>query len=105
MMQTTFNSFNSHYAWGTTLPKWQHLLLSKLVAMEGFLDEDLDEIFANFLIDQHLTGPDAVRAAWDRVLLKFQGSTPKVVSTLTAMTSVSRVKQHGAVQCGGYKIS
>ena len=67
------------------------MLLSKLVATGDFLDEDLDEIFAKYLVDQHLTRPDAVRAACDRVLLKFQGSTPRVVSTLTAMTSVSRV--------------
>lgn len=91
MVQPTFNIFNELSAWGKTLPGWQYLLLSKLVATDELPDETIDEIFAEYLIDQHLAGPDAVRMAWDMALPQFQGGAPTVVSTLTAMASVSGV--------------
>ena len=91
MEQPSFNIFEALSIWGKTLPNWQHFLLSKLIATEDLSDENMDEIFAEYLIDQHLAGPDAVRVAWDMVLPQFQASAPAVVSTLTAMTSVSGV--------------
>jgi ABC-type cobalamin/Fe3+-siderophores transport system ATPase subunit len=91
LVHSAFNIFNELSAWGKTLPDWQHLLLSKLVATDELPDEMLDEIFAEYLIDQHLAESDAVRMVWDIALPKFQGGAPMVVSTLTAMTSVSGV--------------
>lgn len=91
MEQPAFNIFEALSVWGKTLPSWQHFLLSKLIATEDLSDEDLDEIFAEYLIDQHMSGSDAVRVAWDMALPQFQGGAPAVVSTLTAMTSVSGV--------------
>jgi len=88
MKQPAFNIFNSLSAWGKTLPGWQHFLLSKLVATDELLDETLNEVFAEYLIDQNLAGPDAVRVPWDMALPQFQGNAPTVVSTLTAMDSV-----------------
>lgn len=91
MVQPGFNIFNALSSWGRTLPGWQHFLLSKLVATDEFPDEALDEVFAEYLIDQHLAGPEAVRVTWDMALPQFQVGVPAVVSTLTAMTSVSGV--------------
>ena len=90
MAQPAFNIFDVLSDWGKTLPGWQHLLLSKLVATVVLTDETLDEVFAEYLIDQNLAGPDAVRVAWEMALPKFQESAPTVVaSTLTEMASVS----------------
>jgi hypothetical protein len=84
MAQPAFNIFDVLSAWGKTLPGWQHFLLSKLVATVELTDETLDEVFAEYLIDQNLAGPDAVRVAWEMALPKFQESAPTVVaSTLT----------------------
>ena len=86
MAQPAFNIFDVLSAWGKTLPGWQHFLLSKLVATVELTDETLDEVFAEYLIDQNLAGPDAVRVAWEIALPKFQESAPTVVaSTLTEM--------------------
>lgn len=91
MVQPAFNIFDALSAWGKTLPGWQHFLLSKLVATDALPDEALDEVFAEYLIDQQLAAPDAVRVKWDMALPQFQGGAPTVVSTLTAMASVSGV--------------
>ncbi len=91
MTQPTFNIFDALSAWGKTLPIWQHFLLSKLVAEVELLDEVLDEVFAEYLIDQKLAGPDAARIVWDMALPQFQAGAPVVASTLTAMTGVSGV--------------
>jgi ABC-type cobalamin/Fe3+-siderophores transport system ATPase subunit len=91
MMQPAFNIFNALSAWGKTLPGWQHLLLSKLVATGELPDDALDDVFAEYLIDQRLAGPEAVRATWDMALPQFQVGGPAAVSTLTTMTSVSGV--------------
>ena len=91
MTQPTFNIFDALSTWGKTLPGWQHFLLSKLVAAVELPDEALDEVFAEYLIDQNLAGPDAVRVVWDMALPQFQGGAPTVASTLTAMSSVCGV--------------
>ncbi len=91
MEQPAFNIFEALSVWGKTLPIWQHFLLSKLIATEDLSDEDMDEIFAEYLIDQHMAESDVVRVAWDMALPQFQGGATAVVSTLTAMTSVSGV--------------
>ena len=91
MEQSAFDIFEALSAWGKTLPGWQHFLLSKLVLTAGLSDEALDEIFAEFLIDQDLAGPDAVRASWDMALPQFQVGAQTAVSKLTAMVSVSGV--------------
>jgi len=91
MAQPAFNIFDALSAWGKTLPGWQHFLLSKLVATVELTDETLDEVFAKYLIDQNLAGPDAVHVAWDMALPKLQGGAPTVASTLTTMASVSAV--------------
>jgi len=91
MAQATFNIFDALSAWGKELPRWQHLLLSRLVATVELPDEALDEVLGEYLIDQHLAGPNAVRAAWEMALPNFQGDAPTVVSKLTAMAAVSGV--------------
>lgn len=91
MSQPAFNIFDELSTWGKKLPSWQHFLLSRLVATEELREETLDEVFAEYLIDQQLGEPNAVRLAWDRVLPQFQGGASAVLSTLTAMTSVSGV--------------
>lgn len=91
MLELAFNIFDELSSWGKTLPRWQHFLLSRLVVTENLSDKDLDEIYAEYLIDQHLVGPGAVRATCDMALPQFQGGTPAVISTLTSMTSVSGV--------------
>lgn len=91
MEQPTFNIFEALSAWGNTLPGWQHLLLSKLVATEELSDDTLEEVFAEFLIDQDLAGSDTVRVNRDMELPQFQVSGPTVVSKLTAMIEVSGV--------------
>lgn len=89
--QPAFNIFEALSVWGKTLPSWQHFLLSKLVAAHDLPDEALDEVFSEYLIDQHLAGPVAVRVIWDMALPQFQEGAPTVIRTLTAMTSVSGV--------------
>ncbi|MEP3856584.1 MAG: AAA family ATPase [Porticoccus sp.] len=91
MEQPTFNIFEALSAWGNTLPGWQYLLLSKLVATEDLSDDVLEEVFTEFLIDQDLAGSDAVRVNLDMELPQFQANGPTVVSKLTAMVSVSGV--------------
>ena len=91
MVQPAFNIIDVLSAWGKTLPGWQHFLLSKLVAADGLPDEALDEVFAEYLSEQHLAGPETVRATWDMALPQFQVGVPAVVSTLTTMTSLSGV--------------
>ena len=91
MMQSAFNIFDALSTWGKTLPGWQHFLLSKLVATVELTDETLDEVFAEYLINQNLTDPDAARVVWDMTLPQFRGGAPTVASTLTAMASVSGV--------------
>ena len=91
MEQPAFNIFEALSAWGKTLPGWQFLLLNKLVATEELCDEALDEVFAEYLIDQGLAGSDAVRAKWDMALPQFQVSAPSALSKLTAMAAISGV--------------
>ena len=54
MEQPAFNIFEALSAWGKTLPGWQFLLLNKLVATEELCDEALDEVFAEYLIEDSL---------------------------------------------------
>jgi len=91
MTQPTFNIFDALSAWGKTLPTWQHFLLSKLVEEVELSDTVLNEVFSEYLIDQNLTGPDAVRVAWNQALPQFQPGAPAVFSTLATMTDVSGV--------------
>lgn len=91
MEQPAFNIFEALSVWGKTLPSWQHFLLSKLVATDDLPDEALDEVFSEYLINQYLAGPEAVRVTWDMALPQFQVDAPAVVSTLTTMTAVSGV--------------
>jgi AAA domain len=91
VVKPVFNIFDALSAWGRSLPDWQHFLLSRLVAAEELQDETLDEVFAEYLIDHNLVGPNAVREPRDMGLPQFQGGAPVVLSTLTAMSSVSGV--------------
>lgn len=91
MPQPGFNIFEALSAWGKTLPRWQHFLLSKLAATVELTDESLDEVFAEWLIDQGLSGPSTVRVTLDMALPQFQSAAPAVVSTLTSMAAVSGV--------------
>lgn len=91
MVNPAFNIFDALSAWGNSLPGWQHFLLSRLVATEDLREETLDEVFTEYLIDQQLCEPNAERVVWDMALPQFQGGAPGVLSTLTAMTSVSGV--------------
>ena len=91
MTQPTFNIFDALSAWGKTLPTWQHFLLSKLVEEVELSDAVLDEIFSEYLIDQTLAGPGAVRAVWGMELPQFLQGAPAAVSALTTMTGVSGV--------------
>ena len=98
MEQPAFNIFEALSVWGKTLPSWQHLLLSKLVATDALPDEALDAVFSEYLIDQHLAGPEAVRVIWDMALPQFQVDAPAVASTLTTMTAVSGVLIRGHIR-------
>jgi energy-coupling factor transporter ATP-binding protein EcfA2 len=91
MTQPTFNIFDALSAWGKTLPTWQHFLLSKLVEKVELSDSVLDEVYSEYLIDQNLAGPGAVRAVWAMALPQFQPGIPAAVSVLTTMTGVSGV--------------
>lgn len=91
MAQQAFNIFDALSAWGKTLPDWQHFLLSRLVVTVELPDENLNEVLAEYLIDQKLAASDAVRVVWDMALPQFQEGAPAVASTLTAMASVSGV--------------
>lgn len=91
MPEATFNIFDALSAWGKTLPRWQHFLLGKLIATAELTEEVLDEVFAEYLIEQNLAGPGAAHVAWDMVLPQFQSNEPTATSTLTAMTSVCGV--------------
>jgi hypothetical protein len=91
MTQPTFNIFDALSAWGKTLPTWQHFLLSKLVEEVELPDAALDDVFSEYLIDQNLAGPGAVRVVWDMALPQFQPSSPAAVSALSTMTGVSGV--------------
>jgi len=91
MTQPAFNIFDALSGWGKTLSNWQHFLLSRLVATAELTDESLDAVFAEYLIDQGLSGPEAVRASWDMTLPQFQVDTSTAVSTLASMESVSGV--------------
>lgn len=91
MVQPAFNIFDALSTWGKTLPGWQHLLLSRLVAADELPDNMLDEVFAEYLINQRLAGPAAVRVTWDMALPQFQVGARAAASTLSTMTSVSGV--------------
>lgn len=91
MTQPTFNIFDALSAWGKTLPTWQHFLLSKLVEEVELSDAVLDEIFSEYLMDQNLAAPEAVRVAWGMVLPQFQPGATAAVSVLTKMTDVTGV--------------
>jgi DNA repair exonuclease SbcCD ATPase subunit len=91
MTQPTFNIFDALTAWGETLPTWQHFLLSKLVEEVELSDAVLDDVFSEYLMDQNLAAPEAVRVVWDMVLPQFQPGAPAAVSVLTKMTDVTGV--------------
>ena len=91
MTHPAFNIFDALSTWGKALPGWQHLLLSKLVATTALSDDALNEVFVEYLIDQHLAVPDAARAKPDLALPQLQADKSTAVSTLTAMASVSGV--------------
>lgn len=91
MTQPMFNIFDALSSWGKKLPTWQHFLLSKLVEEVDLSDAVLDEIFLEYLIDQKLAGPGAVRAVWGMALPQFLQGAPAAVSALTTMTGVSGV--------------
>lgn len=78
-------------AWGKTLPSWQSFLLSKLVTEVDLPDKVIDEIFAEYLIDKNLASSGANRMVCNMTLPQFQVNEPTVVSTLTAISSVSGV--------------
>lgn len=88
MTQPTFNIFDALSAWGKTLPTWQHFLLSKLVEEVELSDAVLDEVFSEYLIEQNLAAPGAVRVVWDMALPQFQPGAPAAASALTMMTDV-----------------
>ncbi|NYT60772.1 AAA family ATPase [Alcaligenaceae bacterium] len=91
MSQPAFNIFDALSTWGKTLSNWQHFLLSKLVASVELSDPALDEVFSEYLIDQGLSGPDAVRVNWTMALPQSQVNAPTMSSTLASMVSVSGV--------------
>lgn len=73
-MEQPFNIFEALSIWderrtGSTFFWW-------LVATDDLPDEDLDEVFSEYLIDQHLAGPEAVRVTWDMALPQFQVDAP-----------------------------
>ncbi len=91
MPQAMFNVFEALSAWGKSLPAWQRLLLSKLVATVEPTDETIGQVFAEYLIDQKLAPADAERPTWDMALPELNDGEPSVTSTLTAMTGMSGV--------------
>ncbi|TPG73845.1 AAA family ATPase [Pseudomonas arsenicoxydans] len=91
MTQPAFNIFDALSDWGKTLSPWQGFLLSQLVASAELSDESLDEVFTEYLIDQGLSVPAAVRATWDMTLPQFEIDSSGAVSTLTSMESVEGV--------------
>lgn len=91
MTQPVFNIFDALSDWGKTLSPWQGFLLSQLVASAELSDESLDEVFTEYLIDQGLSVPTAVRATWDMTLPQFEVDTSKAVSTLNSIESVTGV--------------
>ena len=88
MKQPAYNIFNSLSAWGKTLPGWQHFLLSKLVATDELLDETINEVFAEYLIDQHLAGPDAAPQGGERHPRPASGLSKRKAGTLDHPTSL-----------------
>ncbi|CAJ4469905.1 SMC domain-containing protein [Burkholderia pseudomallei] len=91
MPQAKFNVFEALSAWSKTLPAWQRLLLSKLIATVELTDETIDQVFAEYLVDQKLAPAEAERPTWDMTLPELKDGEPSVTSTLTAMTGVSGV--------------
>lgn len=91
MTQPAFNIFDALSAWGKTLPTWQHFLLSKLVAEVSLPLEAIDEVYSEYLIDQDLADPAAIRAVWDMTLPQFQSAVPATVSKLKTISAVSGV--------------
>ncbi len=64
---------------------------SKLVEEVELPEAVLDEVFSEYLIDQNLASPEAVRVSWNMRLPQFQPDAPAAVSALTTMTGVSGV--------------
>ncbi|MFY0749165.1 AAA family ATPase [Pseudomonas viridiflava] len=91
MTQPVFNIFDALSDWGKTLSPWQGFLLSQLVASAELSDESLDEVFTEYLVDQGLSVPPAVRATWDMTLPQLEADTSKAVSTLKSIGSVAGV--------------
>lgn len=91
MTQAAFNIFDALSAWGKTLPGWQRCLLIKLVATTELPEEALDEVFAEYLIDQELIDAAAPRLSWDLAVPQFQASAQTAVSTLASMGALSGV--------------
>ena len=91
MTQAAFNIFDALSAWEKTLPAWQRCLLNKLVATTELPEEALDEVLAEYLIDQGLTNAVAPRVSWDLALPQFRAGAPTACSTLPALGAVSGV--------------
>lgn len=91
MTQPVFNIFDALSDWGKTLSPWQAFLLSQLVASDELSDESLDAVFSEYLIDQGLSVPAAVRATWDMTLPQLEVATSKAVSTLNSIGTVTGV--------------
>jgi len=91
MTQPVFNIFDALSDWGKTLSPWQGFLLSQLVASAELSDESLNEVFTEYLIDQGLSVPGAVRATWDMTLPQFEIDSSGAICTLTSMESVEGV--------------
>lgn len=88
MSKASFNIFNELSAWGETLPSWQRCLLAKLVGAVELSDEAVDEVLAEYLIDQGLLVSNRLRQAWDIALPHCQSHAPSIAARMTAMTGV-----------------
>ncbi|MEZ0472817.1 hypothetical protein [Luteimonas salinilitoris] len=49
-----FNTFDALSAWGKTLPAWQRCLLVRLLEAAELSQDAVDEVFAEYLLDQGL---------------------------------------------------
>ncbi|HNT13221.1 MAG TPA: AAA family ATPase [Spirochaetota bacterium] len=88
MARNSFNIFNELSAWGKTLPIWQSSLLSKLISSSELTDNDIDQVFNEFLIDQGLVIHSGARIDYTLSVPQFQENIPETIPHLKMMKDV-----------------
>lgn len=91
MAVAAFSTFDALSAWGKTLPVWQRCLLVRLLEVAKLPEKAVEEVFAEYLVDQGLATANETRPEWKIELPQQQGDAAAAAATLAAIGEVSGV--------------